>query len=132
MPPLAQVARDLTRWALQRRAESWSVGRFFATLDPARGSQTQKTGPVVLVINNAANRAAAVVTVLPLTSTVERAYPFEEFLAASDTGLLKGSKAMAQQVLTLDKALITGRAAGVVQADDMRKLNGSLRLHLGL
>lgn len=105
---------------------------FFAALDPVRGSETQKTRPVVVVSNNVANRAAAVVTVVPLTSNVERVYPFEVFLAASATGLLKDSKAMAQQVRTLDKARLSGRVAGVVQADDMRKLDGALRLHLGL
>lgn len=105
---------------------------FFAALDPARGSETQKTRPVVVVSNDVANRAAAVVTVVPLTSNVERVYPFEVLLAASATGLAKDSKAMAQQVRTLDKARLNARAAGLVRADDMRKLDGALRLHLAL
>lgn len=105
---------------------------FFAALDPARGGEMQKTRPVVVVSNNVANRAAAVVTVVPLTSSVERVYPFEVLLAASATGLSKNSKAMAQQVRTLDKARLNARAAGAVQADDMRRLDAALRLHLGL
>lgn len=105
---------------------------YFAALDPARGGETQKTRPVVVVSNNVANRAAAVVTVVPLTSSVERVYPFEVLLPASRTGLSKDSKAMAQQVRTLDKARLNARPAGVVLPDDLGKLDTALRLHLGL
>ena len=42
------------------------------------------------------------------------------------------SKAMAQQVRTLDKARLNARAAGAVQGGDMRRLDDALRLHLGL
>ena len=105
---------------------------YFAALDPTRGAEVQKTRPVVVVSNNAANRAAAVVTVVPLTSGVERVYPFEVLLNAAATGLSKDSKAMAQQVRTLDKARLNARAAGNLQADDMRLLDAALRLHLAL
>jgi len=101
-------------------------------LDPTRGAETQKTRPVVVVSNNVANRSAAVVTVVPLTSSVERVFPFEVLLPASRSGLSKDSKAMAQQVRTLDKARLNARAAGAVQGDDMRRLDDALRLHLGL
>ena len=79
-----------------------------------------------------ANRVAAVVTVVPLTPSVERVFPFEVPLAASATGLSKDSKAMAQQVRTVDTARLNARAAGAVQADEMRRLDAALRLHLGL
>ncbi len=105
---------------------------FFAARDPARGGEIQKTRPVVVVSNNVANRAAAVVTVVPLTSNTERVYPFEVLLLSAATGLSKDSKAMAQQVRTLDKARLNARPAGNVQIDDMRKLDAALRLHLGL
>ena len=32
---------------------------YFANLDPSQGAETQKTRPVVIVSNNAANRARA-------------------------------------------------------------------------
>lgn len=105
---------------------------FFAALDPARGGEIQKARPVVVVSNNVANRAAAGVTVVPLTSNTERVYPFEVLVPAAATGLSKDSKAMAQQVRTLDKAHLNVRPAGTVQSDDMRKLDAALRLHLGL
>ena len=105
---------------------------YFAALDPTRGGEIQKTRPVIVVSNNAANRSAAVVTVVPLTSNVDRVFPFEVLLAASRTGLSKDSKAMAQQVRTIDKARLNARAAGDLQMGDMRLVDAALRLHLGL
>ena len=105
---------------------------YYANLDPSQGAETQKTRPVVIVSNNAANHASALVTVLPMTSNVTRIYPFEIKLPAKDTGLGKDSKAMAQQVRTVDKGRLNARAAGVLQTDDLQLLDAALRLHLGL
>ena len=105
---------------------------FYANLDPSQGAETQKTRPVVIVSNNAANRAGALVTVLPLTSNVTRIFPFEVKLPASDTGLGKDSKAMAQQVRTLDKGRLAQSASGQVPAKLMQQVDAALRLHLSL
>ncbi len=100
---------------------------FFAALDPTAGAEVQKTRPVVVVSNNAANRAAAVVTVVPLTSSVARVFPFEVLLPAARTGLTKDSKAMAQQVRTIDKARLNARPAGALQSSDQAALDKALR-----
>ena len=105
---------------------------YFANLDSSQGAETQKTRPIVIVSNNAANRASAVVTVVPVTSNVTRIYPFEVKLPAKDTGLDKDGKAMAQQVRTLDKGRLGSHAAGQVPADLMTKIDAALRLHLTL
>lgn len=105
---------------------------YFAALDPTLGAETQKTRPVVVVSNNAANRAAAVVTVVPLTSSVARVFPFEVLLPAARTGLAKDSKAMAQQVRTVDKARLNARPAGALLPEDEAALDKALRLHLAL
>ena len=105
---------------------------YFAALDPTVGAEVQKTRPVVVVSNNAANRASSVVTVVPLTSNVARVFPFEVLLPAARTGLAKDSKAMAQQVRTLDKARLNARPAGQLQPADAQALDAALRLHLAL
>ena len=105
---------------------------YFASLDPTQGGEVQKARPVVVVSNNAANRAAAVVTVVPLTSSTERVYPFEVLLPRERTGLTKDSKAMAQQVRTLDKSRLKAHAAGALTPEDGLKLDAALRLHLAL
>lgn len=105
---------------------------FYANLDPTQGAETQKIRPVVIVSNNAANRAGALVTVLPLTSNITRIFPFEVKLSATDTGLSKDSKAMAQQVRTLDKGRLAQGASGQVPAKLMAQVDAALRLHLSL
>ena len=105
---------------------------YYANLAPSRGAETQKTRPVVIVSNNAANRASALVTVVPITSNVTRIYPFEVKLLAKGTGLDKDSKAMAQQVRTLDKGRLGLHVAGQVPGALMLKIDVALRLHLAL
>lgn len=47
---------------------------FYVDLSPAIGSETDKQRPVLIVSNNANNRASTTITVLPLTSNVTRVY----------------------------------------------------------
>ena len=105
---------------------------FFAALDPTHGSEIQKTRPVVIVSNDAANRASSLVTVLPLTSNVRTVYSFEVKLTAAETGLSKDGKAMAQQVRTIDKSRLGSVRRGVVSPEKMRLVDDALRLHLAL
>jgi len=104
----------------------------FATLDPAIGNEIRKRRPVVIVSNNANNRAAGVVTIVPLTSNVINVYPFEVFLPAKKTGLSKDSKAAAQQIRPLSKKRLAGTKAGAVPDNLMSQIDNALRIHLAL
>jgi mRNA interferase MazF len=104
----------------------------FAVLDPTIGNEIRKRRPVVIVSNDANNRAAGIVTVVPLTSNVSRIYPFEVLLSAKKTGLEKDSKAVAQQIRTLSKKRLDKTPAGIVPKDLMLLINASIRLHLSL
>lgn len=110
-----------------RRGELW-----FANLSPAVGSETAKRRPVLVVSNDAANRASSTVTVLPVTSNVARVYPFEVSLEKGLGGLSKASKAQAQQIRTIARERISGRRIGVLPNDAMRRVDAALRLHLAL
>ena len=105
---------------------------FFAGLDPTRGAEIRKSRPVVIVSNDAANRASALVTVIPLTSNVSVVHSFEVKLSARESGLSKDSKAMAQQVRTIDKTRIGTVRRGIVPGVKMREVDAALRLHLAL
>ena len=75
-------------------------------LDPARGSEANKIRPAVVVSNDAANAAATrlgrgVITVVPVTSSTGRVYPFQVLLPARQTGLPRDSKAQAEQVRSI-------------------------------
>lgn len=105
---------------------------YFAELSPTRGSEIAKRRPVIIVSNDANNRVASTVTVVPVTSNVSKVYPFEVFLPASDSGLPKDSKAQAQQVRTVAKERLVGSRAGQLAQPKLEMLDQALRLHLGL
>lgn len=105
---------------------------YFADLNPTIGREIRKKRPVLIVSNNANNRAADTVTVVPLTSKITRVYPFEVKLSAKDSGLSQDSKAMAQQVRTISKERIAGGRAGAAPPLLMELIDAALRMHLGL
>ncbi|MDM9382414.1 type II toxin-antitoxin system PemK/MazF family toxin [Chlorogloeopsis sp. ULAP01] len=105
---------------------------YYADLSPAVGSAMDKRYPVLIVSNDANNRAATTVTILLLTSNVNRVYPFEVLLNLDDSGLPKPSKVQAQQVRTISKQRITGDVVGSFSEELMVLVDAALKLHLGL
>ena len=105
-------------------------------LDPARESEASKRRPAVIVSNDGANLTAArlgrgVVTVVPVTSNVERVYPFQVLLPADESGLATDSKAQAEQVRSVSVERL-GTPIGSVPPILMGRLDEALRLHLAL
>jgi mRNA interferase MazF len=105
-------------------------------LDPSRGAGDDKRRPAVIVSNDGANTSAArlgrgVLTVVPVTSNVERVYRFQVVLLALETGLRSDSKAQAEQVRSVAVERI-GERVGVVPPTVMAAVDEALRLHLAL
>lgn len=105
---------------------------YFANLDPTIGSEIRKKRPVIIVSNDANNKAASTVTVVPVTSNVTKVYPFEVLLEVKNSGLLKSSKAQCHQVRTISKLRIQSDRVGVIDKKIMIKVEDALRLHLDL
>jgi mRNA interferase MazF len=103
---------------------------YYANLSPTVGSEIDKRRPVLVVSNDANNRAANTVTILPITSNVTCVYPFEVLLNPEDSGLSKPSKVQAQQVRTISKQRITSDAVGSLSEEIMQLVNAALKLHL--
>lgn len=105
-------------------------------LNPVRGSEAHKRRPAVIVSNDGANTTAArlgrgVVTVVPVTSNVDRVYPFQVLLDAPASGLDRDSKAQAEQIRSIAVERVGGRI-GTLRADQLHALDEALRLHLSL
>jgi mRNA interferase MazF len=105
-------------------------------LDPARRGEASKRRPAVIVSNDGANTTAArlgrgVVTVVPVTSSVGRVYPFQVLLAAAETGLDRDSKAQAEQVRSVSIERVSTKVGSVPPAP-MLAIDDALRLHLAL
>lgn len=105
---------------------------YFANLDPTVGSEIRKKRPVIIVSNNANNHYATTVTIVPLTSNIEKIYPFEVYLDQKETGLSKHAKAQCHQVRTISKLRMEGRTVGMVSAKVMLTIHQALKLHLDL
>lgn len=105
-------------------------------LDPARGSEAAKRRPAVIVSNDRANSVAdrlgrGVLTVVPVTSNVERVWPFQTRLPAELTGLRVDSKAQAEQIRSISVDRV-GALLGRLPGELMAELDEALRLHLQL
>ena len=105
-------------------------------LDPVRGNESDKRRPAVIVSNDGANATASrlgrgVVTVIPVTSNTERVYPFQVLLDAAATGLVRDSKAQAEQVRSVSVERV-GDLIASLDADIVRALDDAIRLHLEL
>ncbi len=105
-------------------------------LDPVRGAEANKRRPAVVVSNDAANDVAArlgrgVVSVVPITSNVQRVHPFQVLLPAGSGGLPQDSKAQAEQVRSID-AVRVGEMLGRLPERVMASLDEALRVHLAL
>ena len=110
-----------------KRGEIW-----FADLSPTRGSEIVKRRPVLIISNDANNRASSTITILPITSNVSKVYPFEVFLASAECGLPKDSKIQAQQIRTIAKERITCNSIGKLEKEKLREVDAAIRLHLGI
>lgn len=105
-------------------------------LEPVRGAEADKQRPAVIVSNDGANSTAqrlgrGVITVVPVTSNIDRVHPFQVLLPASATGLSVDSKAQAEQVRSIAVERL-GRRIGTLSAELQTDLDEALRLHLAL
>jgi mRNA interferase MazF len=105
-------------------------------LDPARGVESNKRRPAVLVSNDGANASAqrlgrGVVTVVPLTMNITRVYPFQVLLSAARCDLPQDSKAQAEQIRSVSVGRV-GEVIGRLTPELLQALDQAIRLHLSL
>ncbi|MDZ7802338.1 MAG: type II toxin-antitoxin system PemK/MazF family toxin [Trueperaceae bacterium] len=102
---------------------------YYADLEPSVGSEANKRRPCLIVSNDANNRAASTLTVLPITSKVARVYPFEVRL---DSELDRPCKVQPNQVRTISKTRLVGAPLVRLSTGVMQRVGDALRLHLDL
>lgn len=109
---------------------------YLVNLEPSQGAEANKTRPVIVISNDAANTVATrngvgVIAVVPITSNVSRVYPFQVLMSANEGGLDRESKAQTEQLRAIDVSRF-GRRLGVLRAATVRKLDDAIRVHLAL
>lgn len=105
----------------------------WVSLDPARGAEVPKTRPCIVVSRTEANDISSTVTVVPLSSVRGRAAErlVQPLLSAKDTRLPKDSRALCDQVRTIDKGRIR-ESVGVLDSELLGKIDRGLIFHLEL
>jgi mRNA interferase MazF len=96
---------------------------FWVNLDPVVGSEVGKKRPAVVVQNEAANATSATVTVIPLSTSAGRVYPFQVQIPAGEAGLERASKALCEQIRTLSRNRVLERIGtlGQPRLDELRR-----------
>ena len=105
----------------------------WVSLDPARGAEVPKTRPCVVVSRTEANDISSTVTIVPLSSVTGRAADrlVQPLVSAKETHLSKDSRALCDQVRTIDKGRVQG-TVGVLSGKLLAKIDRGLILHLEL
>lgn len=104
---------------------------YLADLNPTVGSEISKIRPVLIVSNDINNQYAATVTIVPITSTTEKIYPFEIILPKGEGNLTNDSKAKANQIRTIDKLRLK-KQFGRINEETLRGIEKAILIHLGI
>jgi mRNA interferase MazF len=110
---------------LKRGAVCW------VRLDPTEGSEIGKTRPAVIVSNDINNELADTVTVVPITASTRRIYPFEVLIPKGGANLKESSKAKANQIRTIDKNRVSG-VIGFLPNSSIAKIESAIKIHLAM
>ena len=102
---------------------------YWVKLDPTEGSEIGKTRPGVVISNNINNEFADTVTILPITSSTDKIYPFEVFIPKNIANMPSDSKAKANQIRTVDKKRIRD-LIGTLPDTILREIETAVKIHL--
>ena len=108
-----------------KRGEVW-----FVSLDPTIGHEIKKSRPAVIIQNDLGNKFSQTTIIAPVTSSVERVYPFEALIGMNG-GLEKDSKVLLNQIRVVDKRRLV-RRLGRLDAGSMNLVDDALKRSLGL
>ena len=98
-------------------------------LDPVIGSEVGKARPAVVVQNDLANRSSSTVTIVPISTSTERIFPFQVRIPVGEGGLTRVSKALCEQIRTVSRERL-GERLGRLSPDRMVEIRAALDRHL--
>ena len=100
---------------------------YWVALDPALGTEIQKTRPAIIISNDSCNAHGARVVVLPVTSNVTSLYPGEALVRVAG----KPARALGDQMRSIDKVRL-GARMGRLRPAEVSDVEHAVRITLGL
>ncbi|HAX18138.1 MAG TPA: MazF family transcriptional regulator [Actinobacteria bacterium] len=106
------------------RGEIWLTAR-----EPVKGSEIGKTRPALVISNNKNNEFSSTITVIPITSSLGKVYPFEVAILKYETGLKSDSKIKCNQIRTVDRERLI-KPLSKISMQTMKQVENALLIHL--
>ena len=100
---------------------------YWVRFEHASGGEIRKTRPAIIVSNDAANKVANRIQVVPLTSSVRRLQPWEAAVQVAG----RSGKAVADRIQTVTKERVLDYV-GAVTAGQMRAIESAIKRQLDL
>jgi mRNA interferase MazF len=108
------------------RGEIWIV-----SIEPILGHEIGKTRPALVISNDRNNEFASTITIIPITSNIEKIYPFEVSISKLDSGLSSDSKMKCNQIRTIDKLRLIKKIS-MLGDKYLKKIEIAVLIHLGI
>ena len=105
---------------------------YWLQLPPATGSEQAGRRPVLVIQNDAGNRASPTTIVAAITSQPRRRrYPFQVPFTAQESGLHLDGTVLCEQIQTIEQIRLD-RLAGALNEERMEEADLALKRSLGL
>ena len=105
---------------------------YLVNFDPTIGHEVKKKRPALIISNNIHNQYSPLVTVAPLSSNVDRVYPFEVYISKGMAHLNDNSKIMIIQLRSTDKKRLLNKIEAIEDKEILNKVNRIIREHFDL
>ena len=113
--------------AFPRRGEIYLVG-----FDPTVGHEIQKTRPAVVIQNDISNQCSPITVVAAISSQFsEPPFPREVVIEPEESGLLKLSAVIANQIRSVDRPRLQ-KMLGRLSRPSMERVDEAIKISLGL
>jgi len=100
--------------------------------DPTVGNEIRKTRPALIVQNDVSNRYSPITIVAAISSQFsDPPFPREVVIDPEDSGLVKSSAVILNQIRSVDRQRLLKRL-GSVSTQTMRRVDEALKISLGL
>lgn len=100
---------------------------YWVNLDPVIGSEIRKTRPAMIISNNIQNRVSSRVVILPITSNIDKLFPFEAKINLEN----KQAKVLADQIRTIDKTRLRDYISTLTKIE-MKDIEKATKITLSL